>query len=393
MQNRAAGKKLGKSIWIEVEADFDSVSSHKSHIVIGNVMVRAIRQINSKRLERFCLKQFANLFGCNHLKIVIHESALSSQYSIPLNLGEAVLVPKKFVQKHWVAIKLPPMHFELPTKNPGAVQREVEAASLEMFPVENQEFVSRSFQRAFDCFTGKYPGYQAIDARYHDLEHTLQGTLCLARLLLGRHRAHATPALTRKGWELSLLAILLHDTGYLKRREDLEGTGAKYTVTHVARSADFARALLREKYFPNEDIEAVCHMISCTGVDAKLKEIPFQNELERILGFALATADLVGQMAAPDYVEKLPVLYSEFAEATKFSPRPAPFIATFRSAEDLMNQTPSFWEKVILPKLENDFGGLHSFLNEPYPAGPNEYLRRIEANIRRLKDRLRASAA
>ena len=34
-----------------------------------------------------------------------------------------------------------------------------------------------------------------------------------------------------------------------------------------------------------------------------------QSELERVLGFALATADLVGQMAADDYVDKLPELY------------------------------------------------------------------------------------
>ena len=285
------------------------------------------------------------------------------------------------------------MHFELPTKNPGAVQHEVEAASLEMFPGEDQGFVSRSFQWAIDCFSGNCPDYQAIDARYHDLEHTLQGTLCLTRLLLGRHRTGASPALTRQEFELSLLAILLHDTGYLKRREDCEGTGAKYTVTHVARSAEFARDLLLGKGFVRQDMDAVCHMISCTGVDAQLKQIPFQSEAERILGFALATADLLGQMAAADYVEKLPVLYSEFAEAARFSPRPVPFVASFRSADDLMNQTPSFWEKVVWPKLESDFGGLHKFLNQPYPSGPNEYLRRIEANIQRLKDRRQAKAA
>ena len=37
----------------------------------------------------------------------------------------------------------------------------------------------------------------------------------------------------------------------------------------------------------------------------------------RIVGFALGTADLLGQMAAPDYVDKLPVLYDEFVEAAR----------------------------------------------------------------------------
>jgi len=40
----------------------------------------------------------------------------------------------------------------------------------------------------------------------------------------------------------------------------------------------------------------------------------FRTELEKLVGFALATADLLGQMAAPDYVDKLPILYLEFAE-------------------------------------------------------------------------------
>ena len=56
-------------------------------------------------------------------------------------------------------------------------------------------------------------------------------------------------------------------------------------------------------------------MIFCTGINAALDKIPFQSEAEKIVGFALGTADLLGQMAADDYVEKLPVLYAEFAEA------------------------------------------------------------------------------
>src|SRR6185437_3386983 len=134
-----------------------------------------------------------------------------------------------------------------------------------------------------------------------------------------RHRAKAKPLLTQRMFELGLLAILMHDTGYLKQRGDTEGTGAKYTVTHVDRSADFAAQLLADKKFSKADIQAVQNMIHCTGVDAALSVIPFQSEEEKIAGFALGTADLLGQMAAEDYVEKLPVLYSEFAEATQFS--------------------------------------------------------------------------
>ena len=70
-----------------------------------------------------------------------------------------------------------------------------------------------------------------------------------------------------------------------------------------------------------------------------------------------------------------------------------------------MQKTPAFWEKYVLPKLDRDFAGLHQFLNDPYPSGPNYYLDRIEANIdlscarrtvgtccqRRSRNRLRGS--
>jgi hypothetical protein len=256
-----------------------------------------------------------------------------------------------------------------------------------MFPRGDRFFVLRAFGWAIDCFTGRHRDYQAIDALYHDFEHTLQGTLCMARLLAGRHRAHARPVLSRRMFELGLLAILLHDTGYLKRRDDRGGTGAKYTLTHVARSTEFAEELMAEKGYCWEEIHSVQHMIRCTGVNVDLAAIPFQSTRERIVGYALGTSDLLGQMAASDYVEKLPILYSEFVEAAEYSEGGMPPGGGFSSADDLMSKSPLFWEKYVRVKIERDFGALYRFLEEPYPGGPNEYIRRIEANVERLRHR------
>ena len=274
------------------------------------------------------------------------------------------------------------------TKDPTAVEVEVQAACRAMFPGADLLFVPRVFGWAIECFTGNYRDYQAVDARYHDFEHTLQGTLCLARLLRGRHTAGAQPVLNERMFQITLLAMLLHDTGYLKTRDDTEGTGAKYTVTHVLRSADFAGQLLREKGFSAGEIKAVQNMIRCTGVNATLNVIRFQSEMERVAGQALGTADLLGQMAAEDYVDKLPVLYSEFAEATRYTKDPTHFVALFSSAVDLMRKTPTFWSNFVRVKLDRDFGGVHQFLKDPYPSGPNPYFERIEANLQRLRQRL-----
>jgi hypothetical protein len=126
-------------------------------------------------------------------------------------------------------------------------------------------------------------------------------------------------------------------------------------------------------------------MIRCTSINAVLSQIPFQSIEERIIGQALGTSDLLGQMAADDYVEKLPALYAEFTEAAAFSSDQPIMVGTFSSAEYLMLKTPSFWEDYVQPKLNIDFEGLYRFLNDPYPSGPNQYIQKIQANMLRLK--------
>jgi hypothetical protein len=153
----------------------------------------------------------------------------------------------------------------------------------------------------------------------------------------------------------------------------------------VSRSAEFAALLLAEKDFNPAEVLAVQNMIQCTGVNANLAALPFQSGAERLVGFALATADLLGQMAAQDYPDKLPILYSEFAEAEQYATEKNPVISGFKSAADLMRHTPVFWETFVQPKLKQDFCALYRFLNHPYPSGPNYYLNRIRANLERVK--------
>ncbi len=277
------------------------------------------------------------------------------------------------------------------TSDPTAVEVEVQQAYLTVFPRGNRMFVPQIFGWAIDCFTGNYADYQPIDARYHDFEHTLQGTLCMARLLQGRHLAGAKPPVTEKLFQLGVVAILLHDTGYLKHKSDHSGTGAKYTVIHVRRSAEFAEELLTRRRYPAPDIKAVQNMILCTGINAVLEAIPFQTNEERIVGFALGTADLLGQMAAADYIDKLPVLYSEFEEAARHEHGRNQSVGAFSSAADLRQKTPDFWDTYVKPKLENDFLGLYRFLEDPESPGRNPYLEMIEKNIDRLRLELAAN--
>jgi len=274
---------------------------------------------------------------------------------------------------------------DIDTKDPQQVFEVVSAVYSGLFPKGDRQFVSKSFGWLTDWFTGRYKDYQAIDACYHDFEHTLQGTLCLARLLDGRHRADADPKVSQRMFELSTLAIMLHDTGYLKHADDTEGTGAKYTLIHVDRSAGFAEQFMIEQGFSARDVRAVRNMIHCTGVATKLEEIPFGDKTERLMGFAVATSDLLGQMADKDYVKKLRFLYNEFSEAAAFHPDRPGYVHKFESLEQLYRDTPGFWELYVKPKITNHCKCLYKYLNEPYPEGENPYIKRIEANVDKVR--------
>ncbi len=285
------------------------------------------------------------------------------------------------------------MYAPIDTADPQAVQAEVCAIYGRLFRDGESAAVNRAFDWALGCFSGEYPGYQSIDARYHDLEHTLQGTLCLARLFEGRERSGILPRMSREVFDLSLVAILFHDMGYLKEEGDDDGTGAKYTLIHVDRSVEFVGRFLREKGFGSGEILSVQQMIRCTGVNVVLGDIPFQNDLVRLAGYALGTADLVGQMAASDYPDKLPVLFEEFVEAANHNGGWTAQFGPFENAIHLMSQSNDFFAHYVKPKIDGDLGGLHRYLADPSDPSRNEYLDSIDRNLARVREIVAAGRA
>ena len=64
---------------------------------------------------------------------------------------------------------------KIDTRQPAAVAAAVAKCYRNIFPAGDIGYVDRVFGWALDCFQGRYSDYLQIDARYHDLEHTLQG--------------------------------------------------------------------------------------------------------------------------------------------------------------------------------------------------------------------------
>lgn len=267
------------------------------------------------------------------------------------------------------------------TRSPCGVAGFVDSKFRELFPEAIPAWLPRLFADVEALFAGRHPDYQPIDLRYHDLEHTLQATVCLTQILAGRARATGgSPPLTARQFELAIASVLLHDAGYLKQRSDTEGTGAKYTFCHVLRSCAFAASYLPTLGASEAEVTTAVTAIACTGPARESRAMPFCDEAQRFIGCALATADYLGQMAAADYPDELEILHAEFQESDDFVHTPAAQ-RVFQSAEDLTARTPAFWREFVRPKLEREFGAVYRYLAEPYPDGRNTYLEAVERNI------------
>jgi hypothetical protein len=249
-----------------------------------------------------------------------------------------------------------------------------------MFSRGKPALIMRLFADVEAMFAGRYLDYQPIDTPYHDLEHTLQVTWCLVQLLAGRHHVGIEPRLNERQFELAVATALLHDTGYLKMRADLEGTGAKYTFTHVLRSCAVASSYLPTLGVSLEELDGVLGAVRCTNSTARIRRLYFQHPIEGIVGCAVATADYLGQMSVPNYLEELPLLFAEFHESDKFAAVPIEQ-RLYRSVDELIAKTPHFWRTAVMPKLDNELLGLYRFLAKPYPDGPNHYMEAINRNI------------
>ncbi|HVT72980.1 MAG TPA: HD domain-containing protein [Lacunisphaera sp.] len=275
------------------------------------------------------------------------------------------------------------------TKSSLAVAAMVKEALGDIGSKASFPLIDRLFADVTDMFEGRYPGYRAIDMFYHDFEHTLQATVCLTHILQGRSRSADKPVLKPRDWELAIMAVLLHDSGYLKETRDVEGTGAKYTIVHERRSCEFARQYLPRMGVTGSEIEDICSAIICTGPQSRISQITFHREEARIFAFILVTADYLAQMSAADYPDELPILYREFHEAYEFEKVPEEK-RPYKSVEDLLRRTPNFWQNYVRPMLDFEAGGVHRYLAT---AGqPNPYLQAAEANIAEVQRRLQVGS-
>jgi len=244
---------------------------------------------------------------------------------------------------------------------------------------------------AFDTFTRLYagilPGYHGCDTWYHDVQHSLDATLALARLIDGHERS--VPKRSRIGERrarLGIICALFHDSGYIRRYDESQfHNGAEFTFYHVTRSANFLTDFLPKIGFSRE-ARLAGRLVHFTGYEIALSKINVRNPLDRRLGFMLGTADLIAQMADRCYLEKCrSYLFHEFQACGLAAPGiPGGPAVIYQSPDDLLRKTPDFITALFKERLDGYFHRAYRFMTVHF-NGINPYMLAIEKHAEHLR--------
>lgn len=201
------------------------------------------------------------------------------------------------------------------------------------------------------------------DALYHNVEHTVMVTLVGTEILRGRDLIEPV---TAEDWLHFTVALLLHDIGYVRgalRADDANSivinekgdratpprgaSDAFLTPYHVDRGKIFVQE--RAKAIGKIDADRIARAIELTRFP-----IPDDDDHQTTAdepGLVRA-ADLIGQLADPNYLRKQNALYYEFLE-TGANNR-----LGIDSPADIEDRYPTFFWKVVEPYIRDALGYL-----------------------------------
>jgi len=270
------------------------------------------------------------------------------------------------------------------TTDPVAVGGEVMRLYLGLYPGAASPQIERAFRDMARYYAGEHPGYHPCDTPYHDIQHVLDVTLTMARLLDGYARGREGEApLPPDDFGVGIVTALFHDFGYLRRRNDRKHRyGAEYTLTHVSRGSEFLRG-----YFPAigwpQYAAAAAELVHFTGYERPVESIRIDDPVLHRVGEILGTADIIGQMSDRCYLEKCrDRLYPEFVlGGLALRKQPDGKVLTlYSSGSDLVHKTPGFYVNAM-KRLDAQLHGAFVYAERHF-GGRNLYLEEMDKNVR-----------
>lgn len=200
------------------------------------------------------------------------------------------------------------------------------------------------------------------DSLYHNVSHTIMVTLVGQAILAGKHLSEG--GVTPRHWMHFMIALLCHDIGYVRGvckddrngmvatgvdgksvRFPAGGTNASLAPYHVDRSKLFVRERFGGKLLLDDvDAELIGSYIEMTRFPPP--EIELYKDT-RSYGGLLRAADFIGQLGDPEYLQKIPALFYEFAELglnKEFG---------YNTPDDMRNNYAKFYWNTVYPYIQD----------------------------------------
>ncbi|MEM7100734.1 MAG: metal-dependent phosphohydrolase [Pseudomonadota bacterium] len=195
------------------------------------------------------------------------------------------------------------------------------------------------------------------DCSYHDVQHTMLVTDAGIAILRGRQMARGD--LTAHDWLQGVVAMLFHDVGYLRKLLSIDtndvsvintqgdtltpahgSTDACMTPYHVDRGVMYVEERFASD--PAIDTQLVVECIEMTRFP--VPPTP-EYQVTDTLPALVRGADLIGQMADPQYLQKLTRLFNEFVETGEAQR------LGFANASELRHGFPEFFYSQVHPYI------------------------------------------
>jgi len=274
---------------------------------------------------------------------------------------------------------------QIRTTDPDAVAGAILQLFRDRYPAVSSRAIETAFGDAVQMYNGVHRDYHACDTEYHDLQHVLDVTLAMARLMNGyeRGRVNGTPALPAKLFTDGIIAALFHDVGYLRHKRDRHHHyGSEYTRTHVSRGARFLHGYLEARGL-SEHADEIAELLHFTGYERPIASIQVADPMLQRIGRMLGSADIIAQMSDRCYLEKCrDRLYPEFllgGIARKAMPDGS-IEVVFSSGDDLVRKTPTFFSNAMR-RLDHDLARAYAYA-ETHFEGSNLYIDEMQKNVR-----------
>lgn len=245
-----------------------------------------------------------------------------------------------------------------------ATPRSIKNTSLTLFNKEDERLILL-YNYLIDICNFGTDEYHKLETKYHDLYHFLTSTTVFLDVYSGIVDKQIIEK-NESDFFCGVVATMYHDIGFLKTKEDENGTGAQYINTHVERGCHFISNNF-DDILTEEEKSRICNLIMVTDYFKKVENLEIDH-----IGACVALGDWLSQMGDIQYVEKLDKLYQEFDEFQKYHN-----LNMYTGLHDLISKTPGFWYKLVKPLLNTKFYALYEYTS-------SNYIVMVENNIDRI---------